>query len=219
MTASRGFAALRGRVRLIQLLEAAERAALAPIDTDKLHAFAYLSDILSPVWGLIPFDRRILKTGRPPFFPDLQRQVDALVAMGIFEVSDLAFKKAPDGAMLFQARYALRFRSSHGSQIRAVLDAYPDTRERQFYFDELARALASLKDEDIVAAASEDATYGDPTISSGDVIDFVTAARRLRTHEATEALDELFPDVQLTPSRRLFMYAHYLGRKVHALGK
>ncbi len=57
------------------------------------------------------------------------------------------------------------------------------------YLDELARALASLRDEDIAAGAAEDATYDDPTISSGDVIDFGEAARRVRTHEATGSFD------------------------------
>ena len=218
MSGSKSLESTRRRVRLLQLLEAAERAALAPIDTDKLHAFAYLCDILSPVWGLTPFDRRVLKTGRPPFYPDLQREVDRLVAMGLFEVSDLSYRKAPDGSMIFQARYALRFASPHGRRLREALEGDDDAVANQAYLDELARALASLRDEDIAAAAAEDATYDDPTISSGDVIDFGEATRRVRTHEATGSFDALFPDINLTPARRLYMYAHYLGRKVHAVG-
>lgn len=209
---------IRRRVRLLQLLEAAERAALAPIDTDKLHAFAYLSDILSPVWGLAPFDKRILKTGRPPFYPDLQREVDRLVAMGLFEVSKLSYCKAPDGSMIFQAHYALRFQSPHGRLLREALEADPEASADQAYLDELARALASIRDEDIAAAAAEDATYDDPTVPAGDVIDFGEAKRRARTEEATKSLELLFPDVRLTPARRLYMYAHYLGQKVHAVG-
>jgi len=216
MTLNISLESTRKRVRLCQLLESAERAALAPIDTDKLHAFAYLCDILSPVWGLTPFDRRILKTGRPPFYPDLQREVDRMVAMGLFDVSDLSYRKAPDGSMIFQARYALRFASPHGRQLREALDADSEAAASQAYLDELARALATLRDDDIASAASEDATYDDPSISSGDVIDFGDAARRVRTHEATASLDQLFPDIHLTPARRLYMYAHYLGRKVHA---
>jgi hypothetical protein len=208
----------RRRIRLLQLFESAERAALAPLATEKLHAFAYLADILSPVWNLVPFDQRILKTGRPPFYPDLQREIDSLVAMGLLEVSDLSYRKVPDGPMLFQARYALRFQSIHGRQIRKVLDSDCVSTTEQTYLDELARALASLRDEDIAAAAAEDATYDDPTVASGDVIDFGEAIRRVRTREATESLDLLFPDIRLTPARRLYMYAHYLGRKVHAVG-
>ena len=207
---------IRRRVRLLQLLEAAERAALAPIGTDKLHAFAYLCDILSPVWGLAPFDRRVLKTGRPPFYPDLQREIDVLVAMGIVEVRNPTYRKARDKTMMFHADYALRFASPHGRELTAALASYPEGAGSQAYLDELARALASTRDDDIAAAAAEDATYSDPMISSGDVIDFSGATRVVRTHAATESFDELFPDVHLTPARRLYMYAHYLGRKVHA---
>jgi len=218
VTAVEPFAQTKRRVRILQLLEASERAALAPIDTDKLHAFAYLADVLSPVWGLRPFDRRVLKTGRPPYYADLQREVDSLVAMGLLEVSQPAYRKAPDGSMLFQARYALRFASSHGRNIRLALDADIEATAGQSYLDELARALASLRDEDIAAASAEDATYDDPNISSGDIIDFGEVAHRMRTGHATDSLDSLFPDVRLTPGRRLYMYAHYLGRKVHAVG-
>lgn len=203
------------RIRLIQLLEASERAALAPIDTDKLHSFAYLADVLSRVWDLAPFDQRILKTGRSPFYPDLQKELDRLVAMGLAEVSDLSYKRLADGSLAFHACYALRFGSHHYNNIHNALNDDPDSQSTQRYLDELAQALASLRDEDISAAATEDATYDDPMLSSGDVIYF-NSNRQSRTNVATNLLDQLFPDVRLTPSRKLYMYAHYLGQKVHA---
>lgn len=205
------------RVRLIQLLEASERAALAPIGTDKLHSFAYLSDVLSQVWGLAPFDNRILKTGRSPFYPDLQRELDTLVAMGLVEVSDLTYRRLPDQSLSFYARYALNFGSAHCETLRTALASDPDALLTQSFLDELAQALASLRDEDISAAATEDATYDDPRVVSGDVIYF-SDPRRLRTTLATDAMRDIFPEVGLSPSQRLYMYAHYLGQKVHAAG-
>lgn len=204
-------------MRLIQLLEASERAALAPIGTDKLHAFAYLSDVLSQVWGLTPFDQRIVKTGRAPYYPDLQRELDGLVAMGLVEVGELKYKRLADKTLIFQARYALNFASPFCLQIREALAEDVDAVHTQSYLDELAQALATLRDEDISAAATEDATYRDPGLAQGEVIYFGDA-RDLRTASATDALERVFPDVRLTPSRRLFMYAHYLGQKVHAAG-
>jgi hypothetical protein len=72
---------LKYRIRLIQLLTAAEQAALVPISLDKLHAFAFLADVLSPVWNLRPFEDRIGRTGKSPYYPDLQKELDLLVAM------------------------------------------------------------------------------------------------------------------------------------------
>ncbi len=213
---SNAFVAItKHRIRLIQLLEASERVALAPIGTDKLHSFAYLSDVLSQVWGLAPFDHRILKTGRSPFYPDLQRELDTLVAMGVIEVSDLRYRRLPDQSLSFHAKYALNFHSNHCKNIRSSLANDPDAQVTQNYVDELAQALASLKDEDISAAATEDATYHDPAVERGDVIYFENP-KGLRTTLATDALREVFPDVNLSPSQRLYMYAHYLGKKVHA---
>jgi len=204
------------RIRLFQILEAAEHAALTPIDIVKLHAFAYLSDILSPVWSLLPFDRVILKTGKPPYYPDLQFEVDRLVAMGLFEATDLSYQEAPDGSMVFQARYSMLFSSPHGQRIRDALADDVEAVQRQSYLDALARALASLRDDEISAAAAEDASYDDAAVSPGDIVEFADTTRGVRTHEATASFDALYPDVNLTPARRLYMYAHYLGRKVHA---
>lgn len=208
--------AIKRKIRLIQLVEAAERAALAPIEGDKLHALAYLADVLSPVWGLIAFDQRVLKTGRPPVFPDLQREIEKLVCMGIFEVSCLSYVRAVDGSMTFRAKYAIRFASNHGQQIRAALDADSSAQEQQLYFDELARAMASLNDDDIAFAAAEDVVYDDPKISSGDIIVFGDTLSRERMQQTTLSFERLFPHANLTRSRQLYMYAHYLGRKIHA---
>ena len=52
---------LRRRTRVILLLNAAERAGVAPLSTARLHAFAFLADVLSPVWHLPVFDAAILK--------------------------------------------------------------------------------------------------------------------------------------------------------------
>ena len=76
-------AALRQRVRVVRLLEAAERAGITPIPARRLHAYAYLADVLSPVWDLQPFDGKVLKVKHGPHYPDLQREVDRLVVMGL----------------------------------------------------------------------------------------------------------------------------------------
>jgi hypothetical protein len=79
--------ALAGRLRALAILEAAERAALTPISAPKLHALAYLSDALSPVWGLTAFDPVALKTEREPFFGRFQDELDDLIILGLLEVT------------------------------------------------------------------------------------------------------------------------------------
>ena len=59
---------LRRQVRLLVLLRAAEAAGLAPLRILRLHAFAYLSNVLAPVWDLRALDGKVLKRRGGPFY-------------------------------------------------------------------------------------------------------------------------------------------------------
>src|SRR5207237_283742 len=128
---------VKKRVRLLQLLEAAERGALTPIEVRKLHAFAYLADVLSPIWHLEPFEARLAKTGRSPYFPDLQYEIDILVAMGLVEVSELKYIRNPRDEVSFTARFALRYESKYIAEIFADLTEDPDNESTREYLGQL----------------------------------------------------------------------------------
>jgi hypothetical protein len=199
------------------LLDAAERAGLAPIELQMLHAFAYLADVLSPVWGLKPFQTRLAKTGRAPFFPELQNEIDALVGMGLIEVSELDYRRVPgEDRVQLMGKLGLRFQSPHMTPLLAALEADPYLDAMRQHLVNLANALAILPDGQVGEAASEDVTYSDPLIGTQDYIDLRTTANASRTQMAVAALDQLFPDTSLPPSRKVVMYAHYLGERVRA---
>ena len=82
---------VRQRVRVLQLVEVAEHAGIAPIHSRKLHAFAYLADVLSPVWDLPAFDGKVLKVEGGPHYPDLQREMDRLVVLGLLNITDIEY--------------------------------------------------------------------------------------------------------------------------------
>jgi hypothetical protein len=209
------------RVRLIQLLGAAERSGLAPIDLGKLHAFAYLADILSPVWNLRPFEDQIGRTGRSPFYPDLQRELDTLVAMGLVEPSEISYEavRVEDGGeakeIQFSANYALRPQAPTLSSIVEQLLGDEDMANEQNYLDALADALSSLPDDDIAAAATRDLAYEGSAADSEEYFKLDTGVGGSRTTKAVAAFDAAFPNTRLTPARRLFMYANFLGKRVH----
>jgi len=207
---------VKKRTRLLQLLNAAENAALTPIELRKLHSFAYLADVLSPVWMLLPFEARLAKTGKSPYFPDLQRELDLLVASGMVQVSQLNYSRVAS-RVNFTACFALRYESTHLGAIFVLLKEDHETHSEQEYLSQLANALATLRDDDIAAAATEDASYSDPALSLQDYVELADRTYgSSRTERAVSEFGRLFPDTQLPPSRRLYMYAHYLGRKVHA---
>ena len=145
------------------LLDAAERAGIAPLVSPRLHAFAYLADVLSPVWVLIPFSGKIYKFGGGPHYPELQLELDRMVALGLVQVSDLKYVgRGKDGARI-DGRYALRFDLP---QLKQLLDAIgtngpakaidPLDAEIHAFLVELAGALATLPDDEVDVAASAD---------------------------------------------------------------
>ena len=204
------------RTRLLQVLNAAENAALTPIELRKLHSLAYLADILSPVWMLQPFEARLAKTGKSPYFPDLQKELDLLVASGMVQVSELSYSRA-GSRVNFTACFALRYESENLAAILAALEEDSDSKKEREYLAQLANALATLRDDDIAEAATEDASYSDPALSTQDYVELADrSGRESRTERAVSEFGNLFPYTQLPPSRRLYMYAHYLGRKAQA---
>ncbi len=204
------------RVRLIQLLSAAEQASLSPIALDKLHAFAFLADVLSPVWHLRPFEDRIGRTDRPPYYPDLQAQLDVIVCMGLVEPSALSYVPEDDGeGARFRATYALRYESGFLGKILDAMKADPDLAKEQTFLNALAEALASLPDDDIARAASKDLVYQKLGSDNEDYVDLNSTAGASRTTRAVARFDAVFPGAKITPARRLYMYANYLGRRAH----
>ena len=59
--------AARRQLRIFALLRGAEAAGISPVPILQLHAFAYLSNVLAPVWRLGALDGKLLKRRGGPF--------------------------------------------------------------------------------------------------------------------------------------------------------
>ena len=217
----------RRRSRLIMLLDAAERAAIAPLSSGRLHAFAYLADVLSPVWSLPAFDGIILRIEGGPHYPDLQEELDHLVVLGLIEISNLSYVGRGEGGARIEGEYGLNFASKHlnmllgalgGGEREAVLDE-DDYRVHSFLV-ELAGALASIPNDEIDKATSKDVTYRSAGVGE-NVVDF--AAWTLDpwgsnpTWRTADRFKQFLPEeATLTDGEKLYLYATYLGQVVNA---
>ena len=92
-------------------IDAAERAGITPLRARRLHAFAYLADVLSPVWNLQPFEGKILKVEGGPHYPDLQRELNRLAVLGIVLISQLEYGSRDSSGPLVDAYYAMNLSS------------------------------------------------------------------------------------------------------------
>lgn len=211
------------------LLDAAERAAITPIESPRFHALAYLADVLSPVWGLPAFDGKILRIDGGPHYPDLQEELNHLVVMGLVEVSGLRYagRGENDVGARVEGSYALDFRSPCLKPLLGALGAETgqrpldsnDTLVHRFLV-ELAGALATLPGEEINKATSSDATYCSEGLGE-NVIDFAAWAKNPwdanPSWRAAERFERFLPhDSHLTSGEKLFLYATYLGQVVNA---
>ena len=219
---------LKQRCRVLLLLDAAEQVGIAPLPSARLHAFAYLADVLSPVWDLVPFDGKVYKSEGGPHYPDLQGELDCLVILGLVQVSDLHYVPTGDGGARVTGSYGLNFASEHLERIFGALGARapeaaidPDDRNLHAFLVELAGALATLPDDQIESAAGVDVTYR-ATTGLHNVVDFAEWAEDRRTANpswrAAERFRAFLPnDSRMMPGEKLYLYAAYLGRAMHAV--
>ena len=101
------FEALKRKIRLICILDAAAKAGLDPVPVAALHVIAYFADVLAPVWQLPVLDSVVLKQLRRPFFPRLQADLDYLVGSGVVQATRVAYELTESGETRIDADYAL----------------------------------------------------------------------------------------------------------------
>ena len=222
----RQIAKLKQRCRVLLLLEAAEHAGIAPVPSGRLHAFAYLADVLSPVWELVPFDGKVYKSDGGPRYPDLQDEIDSLVVLGMVQVSDLSYEPRTGGGARISGSYGLNFKSEHLESIFGALGARsadealdPTDRKLHSYLVELAGALATLPDDEVEAAAGKDVTYR-VRAERHNVVDFAEwvedkwAANP--SWQAVERFQDFLPaGSKMLSGEKLYLYAAYLGKAIN----
>jgi hypothetical protein len=205
---------LRRRVRLLVLLEAAEAAGLAPLKILRLHAFAYLSNVLAPVWDLRALDGKVLKRRGGPFYPALQRDLDRLIGMGLVIISGLGHVRDDENRWRLEGNYQLHHPLA--DPVLGHLSTFEEERRLVSFVQELAYALAVLSDEDLDRAMSEDATYSDTLVSFGNIVDFDEWRQTNYSANAARNFENLIPGgAHATPGEMLHMYVRHLRRRIH----
>lgn len=210
-------ATLRRQVRLVVLLHAVERAGLTPFPILRLHTFAFLSNVLAPVWHLSPLDGKLLKRRGGPFYPALQQDLDRLVGMGVVTISGLSHAKDETDRWRLEGAYQL-----NEPLARAALAHVGDLDEERRIFtfvQELAFALSALTDHELDSAMTEDATYADPVVGVGNVIDFAEWQDKNWSAGAAVGFARVMPNgVAATPGEKLHMYVRHLHARMKRAG-
>ena len=210
----REVAAIRRRVTLITLMDAATQAGIVPIQILRIHTLAYLVNVLAPIWDLPVLEGKILKRHGGPFYPTLQQDLDRLVGLGITQVMELHHVEDSPGCWRLEGRYSLNYDFAQPilDQIRKIPDEY----EVWSFIHELVVAISSLSDHDIDIAMKEDATYSDPYVAVGNVIDFAEWSTKNSSASAADYFETVLPSGgRTTPGEKLHLYVQHLYRRLH----
>ena len=208
-------ASVRRRVRIITLLDAANHAGMTPMPILRFHAVAYLANVLAPVWKLDAHDGRLLKRRGGPFYPTLQKDLDRLTGMGLVRLTRLRHEQEAPGRWRLEGSYDLNydFAAPILDRLRTISE---DERSTHSFIRELLLALSSLSDDDLDTAMREDATYSDPQVTEGNVIDFAEWSDRNWTASAAEHFSDILPSGdRTTPGEKLHLYVAHLHRRLH----
>ena len=201
---------LQDRLRLLLLLDACEAADLTPIPLIRLHALAFLANVLAPIWLVASTDGKVLKRATGPFYPDLQRQLDRLVGLGMVDVFDVSYVHEDEQWQL-RARFAL----ADGSAA-AVLDGareFAAERAVANFLRRLAFATARLR-LPVERVVQFDATWSDQRTGMGDVVDFAEWKTANYSARAASLIADFAPaGLSATRGDMLQLYMRLLERK------
>jgi len=203
---------LRRMERLLLLLAAARQAGITPIKIQPLHAFAYLANVLAPVWHMRPLNERLLKRQGGPYYTDMQTDLDRMVGMGLARIVGVTHTQTPDGSWRLEGAY-----EPHPIVSRSALDfvrEVPENKSTWVFVQELAYALSAMPTEDLASALVEDATYVDPASSDDTLLNLDARNPSLRVAQYFKKLRS--NGVPMSPGEQIHLYVRHLhARRAH----
>lgn len=204
---------VRRRVRVLMLLDAVDYAVLAPISVQRFHTLAYLADVLSPIFDLVPMSGKILKRRSFPYFPDLQWEIDRLIGLDLVIPFDLTPVVEESKAFITFSLALQRPRSSPVLDIAYSQDEFSLLRD---YFRELAGAMSNIQDAELDAVTRLDVTWDSG--HSGAVIDYAEWRAQNYSSLGADRIEQLAVQVfgdkeaELSPTAKVNLYFKYLRR-------
>ena len=207
---------VRRRVRVLMLLDAVDYAVLAPISVQRFHTLAFLADVLSPIFCLVPMSGKILKRRSFPYFPDLQWEIDRLIGLDLVTPLDLAAVVEESKAY---ATFSLALQRARSSPVLHVVYSQREFSVLRDYFRELAGALSNIQDTELDAVTKLDVTWDSG--HAGAVIDYAEWRAQNYSTLGADRIEELavqpFGDgeARLSPTAKVNLYVKYLKRAAH----
>ena len=206
---------LRAYVRLIAIAKACGEAGIPAVSLPTLHAIAYFTDALAPVWSIPVVEAYVLKRSNLSLSPELQHDIDDLVGMTILVPQRISHVQSENGWRL-DAEYTLNTRFS--DRVIEVMSEDDEWKRELLLAREVTLALTGLGAYGITGAVLVDATYSDPLLDIGNLVDLAPEGARLtRTAQVAERFATLMASERsLTDSELTHLYVRHLYTQLEA---
>lgn len=207
---------VRRRVRVLMLLDAVDYAVLAPMSVQRFHTFAYLADVLSPIFQFVAISGKILKRRSFPYFPDLQWEIDRLIGLDLVTTIDLAPVVEESQAYI---TFSLALQRSRSSPVLDIAYSQNEFSVLRDYFRELAGALSNIQDTELDDVTRLDVTWDSG--HAGSVIDYAEWRAQNYSTLGADLIEELAvqqfgnSEARLSPTAKVNLYVKYLQRVAH----
>lgn len=202
-----------GSIRLLTIVDSAEQVGLAPVTARLIHAAAYLTNALSPVWSLAPYTAEVLKLLGGPYDPNLQQELDRLVGRGLLIVREPSYEFTEDDGWRLTAEYEL-----HEAFSRPVLDAavqYPDEVEVSRVVREICLALSAAPTDELDNLVRSDVSYADPSVGPNSIVDLFDPEGGNPSSRTAQRFGSLSPrGAGTTPAEEAHLYIRHMLRVV-----
>ena len=194
------------------MLDVLEVVGAIPLPSREFHAFAYFVNVLIPLWDVDPLEGSVLKDENGPFFPELQRGIDYLISRGIVGVSSLETSNRGISVKI-HLNYDL------AEPILAGIGSLPDEAEITDFLQKLGFAFVEILPDRRDGAVTVDASWSDPAVDGGRVIDFgewVQSTHGNPAWNVAQRLQSYAPEgITLNRSEKLLMYMRLMKRRAH----
>ena len=207
---------VRRRVRILMLLDAVDYAVLGPISVHRFHTFAYLADVLSPIFRFASISGKILKRRSYPYFPDLQWEVDRLIGLDLVTTIDLAPVVEESQAYI---AFSLALQRPRSLPVLDVVYSQEEFSHQRDYFRELAGALSNIQDAELDEVTKLDVTW--ESGHAGTVIDYAEWRAQNYSTLGADRIEKLAVrsfgngQTRLSPTAKVNLYVKYLQRVAH----
>lgn len=196
------------RVRLVAMLRALGKAGLSPISLEDVNVFSFLVANLGSTWGIKPFEGSFLKNNDRPYSPSVERSMNALVARGFVNVSDIKLNHVREN---YSAYFELDIEKT--KSIFEVIYHFDDEVYFLDFVTELAFAFQSVSEENRGGFFKYDLTWDDPGIDNRRLIDiskFLDNKELNPAGNVINILDRYRNDPYLSQQEKLALYIKLL---------